>query len=135
MKILIVEDEPLIGLGLEDEITDAGHSVLGPVSSSNAAMQLARSSKPTMALVDLDLRADQDGTELARQLQAEFHIPTMFMTFDKSRIQTSRTDALGVLMKPFALHEVREVLDVVQSLIEGGHPPPPRIPGGLHLFG
>lgn len=56
MKVLIVEDEPMMGLGLEDEITAAGHTVLGPLPSTGAALLLARRERPAIAIIDLDLR-------------------------------------------------------------------------------
>jgi two-component system, response regulator PdtaR len=133
MKVLVVEDEPMIGLGLEDEIHDAGHTVLGPVESTGAALLLTQSERPAVALIDLDLRYTQDGIRLARELKMQ-GVPSVVITYDPERAEQSCKVAIGAIAKPFNLDTIPAMLDVVAEIFRGGSPPPPTIPPALRLF-
>jgi DNA-binding response OmpR family regulator len=133
MKVLVVEDEPMIGLGLEDEIDAAGHTVLGPAQSTGEALLLTQSERPAVALIDLDLRHTQDGIELARELR-NHGVPSVVLTYDPEKAEQSCKVALGAIAKPFNLDTIPAMLDVVAEIFRGGSPPPPTIPSALHLF-
>jgi two-component system, response regulator PdtaR len=134
MKVLVVEDEPLIGLGLEDELEGAGHIVVGPVSSTGAALRLAKQEKPAIALIDLDLRHTQDGAQLARELKSTLGVPSIVLTFDARNVEGCADSSLGVVSKPFALDSIPAALRVAAEILNGGKPPPPAIPPALRLF-
>jgi two-component system, response regulator PdtaR len=134
MKVLIVEDEPMIGLGLEDEISAAGHEILGPVASTGAALRLAQEHRPSIALIDLDLRHTQDPTALAHALKARFDIPSFVLTSDTSKMSGCIESSLGVISKPLDLDHIADALNVAEEIMRGGNPPPPRVPDGLKLF-
>src|SRR5690606_14628905 len=101
MRILIAEDEPICALSACCELRHAGHETLGPVSSVQEALQLARAlSRPELALVDIDLAERGDGLDLARQLQ-HMGIATVFISA-RGRTARSHCDlALGVICKPY----------------------------------
>src|SRR4051794_3274244 len=54
-KILVIEDEFLIAMGLEDALKAAGYDVVGPVAKLEAAVKAAERDTFDAALVDLDL--------------------------------------------------------------------------------
>lgn len=55
-KILIVEDEPLIGLDLQSSILDFGGLVVGPVGTVREAMAFAETEELDGAILDLRIR-------------------------------------------------------------------------------
>jgi two-component system, response regulator PdtaR len=55
MRILIVEDEPLIAASIDWELRDAGYEVIGPAADAAHALALARATRPDLALVDINL--------------------------------------------------------------------------------
>jgi DNA-binding response OmpR family regulator len=61
MRVLIVEDEPVIGMDLEDAGTAAGHQVIGWATGHSSAMALAEARSPELAFVDLRLRDGDTG--------------------------------------------------------------------------
>ena len=134
MRVLIVEDEALIGLGLEDELTKAGHIVAGPVPSTGAALLLANTTRLTLALIDLDLAESQDPVKLAHVLKKRFRIPSLFMTCQPQQAEAYADAGLGVLSKPFDLADISAAMDVAEVVIAGGEPPPPGLPSPLRLF-
>jgi DNA-binding response OmpR family regulator len=133
MRILIVEDEPLIAMLLDDTLRDAGHEVVGIADTSTAARHLAEVEHPTVALVDVDLERKKIGIEVARELLSAGIAP-LFITGQVDLARENSETAVGLLGKPFEPHDVVEALDVLACQLRGGHPPPPTIPRSLELF-
>jgi DNA-binding NarL/FixJ family response regulator len=133
MKILVVEDDALVGLGLEDEISKAGHTVLGPVPSTEGAILLARSEAPALALIDLDMNPSQDPISLAREL-GRMNVKSLFATTRPHLALAHFDAAIGVILKPFNLDDIPAAFDVVAKRLAGGRPPPPPIPSSVRLF-
>ena len=59
--VLIVEDEPVIGMELEDAVTEAGHEVIGWATGHAGAMALAEARSPDLAFIDLKLHDGDTG--------------------------------------------------------------------------
>jgi CheY-like chemotaxis protein len=57
--VLIVEDEPLVAMELAAIVEDAGHTVLGPVSTCPQALALIADAGPDMALLDGNLNGER----------------------------------------------------------------------------
>ena len=58
MRILIAEDEFLVGIQLEDDLRSAGCSILGPFSTLEMATQAARRERFDVAILDINLNGD-----------------------------------------------------------------------------
>lgn len=54
-RILIIEDEVLVGMYLEDLLTEMGHHVVGPATRIEEAIGLARDSDIDFAILDVNL--------------------------------------------------------------------------------
>jgi len=135
MKVLVVEDEALIGRVLEDELSEAGHTIIGPVASAPAALMLAQAEQPALALIDLDVSDSTAPGDLARTLKERFGVTSLFLACDAKRAQPFADVALGVIAKPFDMAELPAALDVAVEVLAGGEPPPPPIPTAMQIFG
>ena len=51
-KVLIVEDDALIALGMTDVLSFAGFEIIGPVSRVSEALRLAEVARPSVAVVE-----------------------------------------------------------------------------------
>jgi two-component system, response regulator PdtaR len=49
MRVLIVEDEPVIGMELEDAVVEAGHEVIGWATGHARAIATAEARSPELA--------------------------------------------------------------------------------------
>jgi DNA-binding response OmpR family regulator len=132
MLILIVEDEVLSALSMKWELEHAGHRVLGPATSYEEALQLARRDRPTLALVDIDLEQPGDGVKLARAFR-EMDIPLLFVSAQSALANRYRELAVGHIRKPYDLADLPRSVDVVVSRLRGGNPPA-TLPRSLRLF-
>ena len=55
-RVLVVEDEALIAIGIEDALAELGCEMVGPASSLEAAMRLAREEPLDAAFLDVTIR-------------------------------------------------------------------------------
>lgn len=56
VRILIVEDEPLLSMAMVDEIEEAGACVVGPAVSIEGAMELLATTPVDAAILDVELQ-------------------------------------------------------------------------------
>ena len=65
LRILIVEDSPVIALATEDMLRAFGYVPLGPAGNMAAALDLAESEEMDAAIVDLNIRGTKSFTLLS----------------------------------------------------------------------
>ncbi|MDQ4060847.1 MAG: response regulator [Pseudomonadota bacterium] len=130
LRVLLVEDEVVVGLGLELVLREQGYAVVGFARDSRAAVVLARERRPDLALVDVHLADGDTGPDVARSLTV-LGILVVFMTANVELLPQDFAGALGVMPKPVPEHVVAGVAHYVASLIHGN--PPERPPRGLIL--
>ena len=111
--ILVAEDNVMIAMMIEADLSDAGHEVGGPVGTIAEALAIAREGRLTMALVDIDLLDGDSGIELAATLTADHDLPCIFVTGQVKEAEKHSDVALGVLAKPFASDAIVEAVDAV----------------------
>lgn len=109
MRILIAEDDPVIGLGLCKRVAALGHEPVGPVASGAEALIAARAQPPDLYLFDIDMPV-LDGLAAARQLAAEgLRRPVVVITGVEDPSLIERSIASGVsayLAKPINEREL-----------------------------
>jgi CheY-like chemotaxis protein len=106
-KVLLVEDEFLVALGLESMIEELGFDILGPVSTTDEAMDLIGATRPDAAILDIDL-GRETSFELAEHLRKK-RVPLVFCT----GVETSCPDSLRdvpVLIKPHVQDKIGDLL-------------------------
>jgi len=130
MKVLVVEDEPLIAASMEWELRDAGYEVLGPAADAAQAEALCAEHHPDLALVDINLAERGDGIALARQL-TRAGVTSVFVSGQIWDARENCDAALGLIAKPFAVERLPEAVDAALALLGGGRP---VIPPCLELF-
>jgi DNA-binding response OmpR family regulator len=132
MLILVVEDEPISALSAMWELQRAGHEVIGPASTAEDALRLARERHPELALVDIDLREEGEGIGVARFLR-ELNVASVFVSAQASVAKENSDLALGLLCKPYTMTELVGSVGVIDAVLHGGIPPR-AIPEALQLF-
>src|SRR5580698_11468584 len=103
-RILIVEDERITAEDLQETLTDLGYEVTASVSSGADAISQAQENTPDLALMDVCIQGEMDGTETARVLRERFNIPVIYLTAHADSATLSRAklaQPLGYITKPF----------------------------------
>lgn len=113
MRVLIVEDEPVISLELEDIVQEAGYLPVGPASTLEQA--LAYAPHADIALVDLGLSDGLSGAALARRLIDRFGVKVIFVTGSPLKVGRGLSGSTAVIAKPFTPDLIRNSLHQAAS--------------------
>ena len=127
MHVLLVEDDPLIGLVSADELARAGHRVSGPAENERDAEAMARADPPDLALVDINLEGDHEGVRLARVLHERLGVRCLFVSGDTQWARDNADVAVGLLQKPY---DPRDLITSVECVCGGEG----RRPSNLELW-
>ncbi len=103
LRILVVEDDPIIALGLEALVADLGHSVVTTTDTAEEAVDAAALYRPDLILMDINLRGKRDGVSAAREIKEQLGTPVLFLTAYSDRETMNRVSEiapLGVVSKP-----------------------------------
>jgi CheY-like chemotaxis protein len=134
VRVLIVEDDPLVAVIAAGALADAGHEVVGPAYDAEEAWRLVRDSPPDLALVDINLSGRDEGLALAQRFKDDLGLPSMFVSGEVAAARRRRSSALGVLAKPYDPGLLVEAVEVARSILQGRGPPARRLPPALELF-
>lgn len=114
-RILIVEDDPLMGQEISLKLQHFGHEVVALVVSSQEAIAVAGEARPDLILMDILLEGEVDGIETAEIIARQYRIPIVFLTAfdDEEFIQRARiTEPYGYVLKPFTSGELQAVVSI-----------------------
>lgn len=114
-RILIVEDDHIIGMDLDRIVSEFGYEVTGIATSGQEALMMTEQQEPDLALMDIRLGSGLDGMAVAEQLRAKWSIPVIFVTAHanlETVRQTSALGAFGHLTKPIRPEELRAAISI-----------------------
>lgn len=114
-KILIVEDEPAIAHDIAAILTSNGYQVCGIAHSSTKAMDYLVTKSPDIALLDISIKGDKDGVDIAHIIKKKHNIPFVFLTSfaDRDTIErVKETAPYGYIVKPFKERDLAPVIEV-----------------------
>ncbi len=102
MRVLIADDEAVIRMGLRTMLEDKGHRVVATATDGAAAVEMARTEKPEVILLDIKMPG-MDGIAAARKIMQERPTPVVILTAYSQRdlINEAReASVFGYLVKP-----------------------------------
>jgi diguanylate cyclase (GGDEF)-like protein/PAS domain S-box-containing protein len=114
-RILIVEDEKIIGLDLKRRLESFGFTVMGLIPEGEDAITLAQKEKPDIILMDIMLKGKLDGIEAAKKIHETSGIPVVFLTSysDSETLQRAKeAEPFGYILKPFKERELLSTLEI-----------------------
>lgn len=121
IRILIVENEGLVGCDMAGCLTDLGCSVVGSCATGEEALRLNRELRPDLVLMDVHLDGALDGIETARRLRALGPVAVVYATAcaDLETVNRAReTDPYGYLLKPFNHDDLRLTVEVALARLQ-----------------
>ncbi len=80
MDILIVEDEAVLAMVYLLQLRGLGYHDVGLASSGADALAAVDRSRPKLILLDIKLRGDIDGIEVAEIIRRSHAVPIVFIT-------------------------------------------------------
>lgn len=117
-NVLVVEDDPVISLGLEQKLRELGYGLAGRAGTGTQAVERAVALSPDIILMDLMI-PEFDGLEAARLISAAgIRVPVVAITAHEDPDLVDRAIAVGVaayLMKPVSRAQLRSALELARS--------------------
>ncbi|MDC0668261.1 response regulator [Nannocystis radixulma] len=108
LRVLIVEDEPMLAAFLEDALTDLGCEVIGPALNMKDALRLAREASIDGAGLDVNVAGEQ--VYPVADVLAERGLPFVFMTgYGEAGLRESDRGR-PVLQKPYSFERLVEIM-------------------------
>lgn len=114
LRVLIVEDDTLVGVGIGKMLEKLGYVVVGHASTADEARQMFRDLAPQVVLMDIRLDGT-DGITLAEAFLAERRCPIVILSAYSDTELIRRAGAAGVfgyLIKPVAAESLAAQLEV-----------------------
>lgn len=104
-NILIVEDELLIAEDIKTTIEDLDYNVVAVVTRVDTAIEILKTQKVDLILLDITLKGDSSGIVLAEIVNQEFKIPFIYLTSHsdpKTVTEAIKTSPQGYVVKPYS---------------------------------
>jgi PAS domain S-box-containing protein len=104
IRVLIVEDESIVGIDLKQTLIKLNYQVLDVVRTGEDAIKKAIENKPDVILMDIMLGGRITGIEAVQRIKENIDVPVIYLTAyaDDKTIQSAKlTDPFGYLLKPF----------------------------------
>lgn len=119
-RILLVEDEAIIALHLQMQLTKLGYTV-EIATNGESAVQKVASQKPNLVILDKGLPGKMDGLELAQWIQTQHQTPIIVMTgYQDQEIlnEIQKLKPLACLIKPIRVEELHRIIHTFLALSE-----------------
>lgn len=121
VKILVVEDEPLIRLGVVFLFEDAGYTVSEAANADEAIRRLEADPDIHLVVTDVDMPGSMDGIKLAHFVRHRWPPVRLIVVSGKVGVKPEQLpDGVQFFPKPYA---EAQLLSVVGTMFDGGDAP------------
>ena len=114
VKILVVEDEMLIGAKISMLLTNMGYEVTGILPRGEDALVHVEENMPDIVVLDINLKGEIDGIETAAILQQK-NIPVIYLTAnadDATFNRAKHTRPTAFISKPFKQLDLQRAIEL-----------------------
>ena len=118
LKILIVEDDPNIAETLKDMLETLDHEVSAVCDNGPEALIFLRDNSPDLALLDIQLRGNMSGIDIAGEIQQNYHVPFIFTTAyaDSETIEKAKEKGpYGYIVKPYGMKDIYASIEMAMN--------------------
>jgi two-component system, response regulator PdtaR len=116
-RILLVDDEALIRMGLRVMLRDLGYDVVGEAADGHEAVAQVAALAPDLVIMDIKMPG-MDGLEATRRIMAAHPVPIIVLTaYNQQSLVAEAADAgvLAYLMKPVREADISPAIEVARA--------------------
>ena len=118
IKVLIVEDEPIIAKNIGMYLNNNDFEVSGIAYDPEDAMYQLKIHPPDFAIIDINLESEMDGIHIADHINRYNFIPFIYLTSysDRETIERAKkTNPSGFIVKPFNEKTLYATIEIALS--------------------
>ena len=104
LRILIVEDEPVIAENISMYLNNEDFEVSGIAYDNMEAKEQLHTNTPDAVILDINLSSNEDGIDIANLINKNYQLPFLFLTSHSDKQTLQRAKAVkpsGYIVKPF----------------------------------
>ncbi len=114
-RILIVEDEPIIGLEIQETLENEGYDVCPVIEKADEVLKTYLDQKPDAIIMDIHLKGFSDGIDAVKRLRLiNSDLPIIYITAYNTEATEKKalgTDPAAYIPKPFESSTLCEALE------------------------
>jgi len=121
IKVLIIEDEPLIALDLKIILEKMDFEVIGFAGNFKDIYELYCANKPDIVLSDIKLEQDESGIEVVKNLKNMSNFQVIYLTSYGDDIMIEKaieTNPIAYITKPFKKNDLKAALKLALAAIK-----------------
>lgn len=114
-RILVVEDESIVAKDIQNTLIRLGYDVPATASNATSALEKIEQYEPDLVFLDIKLKGDVDGIQIAEHIKNTRNIPVIFLTsfVDKATLDRAKvTEPYGYLVKPFNENDLNSTIEM-----------------------
>jgi DNA-binding NarL/FixJ family response regulator len=118
LKVLIVEDEPVIAENIAMYLNNHDFEISGIAYDTEEAIDQLKTNTPDAVILDINLDSEQDGIDIAAYINTSFGLPYLFLTSYSDKATLDRAKAVkpsGYIVKPFNEKTLQASLEIALS--------------------
>lgn len=107
-----------MSIEIEAALEQGGYDCVGVAATAGEALALAGSAGPQLVLMDIRLRGNDDGVDVAKELRNRFGLRCLFISAHAdvaTKQRAASADPLGWLPKPFSTPQLLQTLEAVKA--------------------
>jgi DNA-binding NarL/FixJ family response regulator len=115
IRILIIEDDPIIAADIADYLNNVDYRVSGIAYNPTQAYEQLKSNTPDLILLDINLSSEQNGIDIATFIHQNHAIPFIFLTSYSTREVLNKakiTEPSGYIVKPFDEEDLFATIEI-----------------------
>lgn len=119
-KILIVEDEMIIGANISLQLSKLGYEVTGIVSRGEEVISHVEQNRPDVVLMDIQLKGELDGIETVSRMNRKVKVPVIYLTAnadDENFDRAKATNPYAFISKPFKKLDLQHAIELTMDRI------------------
>ncbi len=113
--VYIVEDESIVAKDIQNSLKKLGYDVLGISNNGKDALEKIIETSPDVVLMDIMIKGDMTGIEVAQKIKQLHDIPVIFLTAyaDETTLSKAKiTEPYGYILKPFKEVDLRSTIEM-----------------------
>ena len=114
-KVIIIEDEMVIATSISNKLIKLNYLPFPPCASYREAIELLENESPDIALIDIRIKGQKDGIDLALYIREHYSMPIIFITANSDPItlqKAKQAQPNAYLIKPFTQTDLYTTIEI-----------------------
>lgn len=115
ITVYIVEDESIVAKDIQNSLIKLGYQVLGISNNGEDAIKKIHSTNPSIVLMDIMIKGNLTGIDVAEKIKKEINTPVIFLTAyaDEATLNKAKvTEPYGYILKPFKEVDLKSAIEM-----------------------